>query len=486
MRLVHPIISLLLLSGFGCAVPAVEEPDGSFGAQSMPWSVIENGERTSLSMRAGDVREWRYDALEGERLSVTAFANVVRTASDDAVVTTEIFDAAGVRLASGRDVASPGCCGGGWSSSASPIRTGILREGPYRVRVTLVRGAPPSVSVRAFGEGGRLVFPAVTVPAQRFLPAPGRILLERTDGTVVTWQSGKRPAAELLPVSDRATVRGETRSCLVGDTGRPECWGCVDWTPGIPFEQRVTLPLDATRGLLLGGNCGWSSSVRQFACGIDAGGLARCFGAAFRDPTDRLDPDRPRLVATTVESLHAGGNQICARRSDQSVVCGEVGRPLATIAGVQAVDVAIGGRHACALDPSGGVRCWGNAYGQYSSVPVARWSASSPVVFAGTKRPLAGITKIVAGWSHVCALADDGAVFCWGGAERGQLGARTGTASTDALRVYALPRALDIAAGPDGTCAIVEGGAVACWGTGVLPPGTPALSIWVPRAVSGL
>ena len=73
-------------------------------------------------------------------------------------------------------------------------------------------------------------------------------------------------------------------------------------------------------------------------------------------------------------------------------------------------------------------------------------------------------TQLAAGKSHVCALALDGAVWCWGANYRGQLGDGGTTFSSAPVRVTGLPPAVAIAAGDRHTCAISSDRQVWCWG----------------------
>lgn len=78
-----------------------------------------------------------------------------------------------------------------------------------------------------------------------------------------------------------------------------------------------------------------------------------------------------------------------------------------------------------------------------------------------------GVSKIVAGRLHTCALLDSGEVLCWGDTSSGVLG-------VVGIKAYAKPgfpvelgagvRVIDIAAGLEHTCALLETHEVKCWG----------------------
>jgi alpha-tubulin suppressor-like RCC1 family protein len=88
---------------------------------------------------------------------------------------------------------------------------------------------------------------------------------------------------------------------------------------------------------------------------------------------------------------------------------------------------------------------------------------------------------ITAGYTHACALADDGRVFCWGSNSLGQLGAPAadhcdvpdllhgGASSPTTCRERAAPvtgitNATQVVASGDSTCARLTDGTVQCWG----------------------
>ena len=62
-------------------------------------------------------------------------------------------------------------------------------------------------------------------------------------------------------------------------------------------------------------------------------------------------------------------------------------------------------------------------------------------------------TAISSGANHVCALASDGSIMCWGDDDEGQVSDRTRSG-----------RFTQISSGDKHTCALRDGGAVICWG----------------------
>lgn len=77
-------------------------------------------------------------------------------------------------------------------------------------------------------------------------------------------------------------------------------------------------------------------------------------------------------------------------------------------------------------------------------------------------------TQLALGNGHTCVLYDDGAVYCWGQNDLGQLGigAMSTTPATEALLVPGLTDVVEISAGAgDRTCARTSSGEVLCWGS---------------------
>lgn len=78
--------------------------------------------------------------------------------------------------------------------------------------------------------------------------------------------------------------------------------------------------------------------------------------------------------------------------------------------------LAAGNNHACAIDNSGKLRCWGdNSNGQLGVESTAR--VEVPTEVGG----VAGWTAISAGAQHTCGIRE-GIAFCWGGNDMGEVG----------------------------------------------------------------
>lgn len=148
--------------------------------------------------------------------------------------------------------------------------------------------------------------------------------------------------------------------------------------------------------------------------------------------------------------------------------------------------LAVGGDTTCALTKSGAVSCWGSgAYGALGDGSVNDLSVS-PVP---SSQLVAGITQIVLGDHHGCALDSGGAVSCWGDDLQGQLGDGQRNPRGTVAPSQSPAKMANLTAGALHTCALSTGGGVWCWGDntyGQLGSMNTASSSVVPVAVTGL
>jgi alpha-tubulin suppressor-like RCC1 family protein len=264
---------------------------------------------------------------------------------------------------------------------------------------------------------------------------------------------------------------------------------------------------------------------RDHTCAVLSDGGLMCWGAngygqlGDGSTADRQSPVQA-AVGDSVRSVSAGGMHTCAALFGGSVNCwgynayGQLGHgdtapysAFPVTAGIggdgEAIDVAGGGAHTCAVLSGGSAFCWGlNNYGQLGNGgTVILSSAPAPVQLSGSSIAV----ETAAGWFHSCAGLDDGSLRCWGDNRSGQLG--DGQAISDSNLPLAVLLSGDTASletdgGGDSqwahTCALLADGGVRCWGengygqlgddnapvdSGV--PVVPVLGITAEKAVTG-
>jgi Regulator of chromosome condensation (RCC1) repeat len=147
--------------------------------------------------------------------------------------------------------------------------------------------------------------------------------------------------------------------------------------------------------------------------------------------------------------------------------------------GIATPAVAAGQGHSCALGHTGLVWCWGaNSDGELGNGGTSR--SDTPVPAVGLPLGLhSGVTAIVAGQYHSCALTRLGAVLCWGYDANGELGdGQVETQSSTPVPVIGLSGgAVSISAGGYDTCVITTAEVELCWGaaSGATTPTRPNL-----------
>lgn len=128
----------------------------------------------------------------------------------------------------------------------------------------------------------------------------------------------------------------------------------------------------------------------------------------------------------------------------------------------EAVHLAAGRRHTCAVSTVGAVACWGdNTSGQLGD-GTNEGPRTVPVDVVGLDSDVVAVT---AGYSHTCALMSAGTVKCWGSNSAGRLGIDSNILNTYTPVEVPLPsgRVTSISAGYAHTCAVTSGNVV-CWG----------------------
>lgn len=318
----------------------------------------------------------------------------------------------------------------------------------------------------------------------------------RADGSVRCWglntngQLGDGTAFQRLDAS-RAVVGlnnavaiavGFRHTCALDSAGTARCWGANDFGQlGNGTTNPSLTPSSATG---VSGTIGARGIVTglSFTCARRGTGAVACWGLDANGQLGNGDPlanlSTPGVVTglNDAVALASGDSHVCALRSNGTVACwgdnssGEVGggttnrpAPIAVAGIAGAVSVAVGRDYSCTLLQDGTVRCWGgNARGQLGNNSVlASQNPVSPLFLSGA----IAITASPAG-RHTCALLVDGTVRCWGDNARGQLGdGSSGSFSPFPVTVAGLSNVVSVAAGLDHTCAVLANGSARCWGS---------------------
>lgn len=316
-----------------------------------------------------------------------------------------------------------------------------------------------------------------------------------------------------LPIQHVMQISASSvHNCALLDDGTVRCWGEVEKgaSEGQHHANIRTRPEpmrnlpSAIQSVIAGG-----VNSYEFACAITAEGGVTCWGDNLYGQLgndsfypEHLTPVDVVQLRTTVQVVALGDRHSCALLTDQSVMCwgnnvqGQLGDGTNTNRRAP-VDVtllsgpvrAIGadGSHSCALLTSGTVQCWGNnEAGQLGDGTTV--ASTTPVTVTGLSE---GVSAIVLGRSHSCALLQSGTLQCWGDNTAGQLGAASQQPqSTTPVDVANLATDVTLAAaGANHTCAHLADAEVVCWGDnhwGQLGHGTAALSSTVPVNVVGL
>ncbi len=272
----------------------------------------------------------------------------------------------------------------------------------------------------------------------------------RQGGSVWCWSSsGVIPLAGDGSVGDRwppvrvpglsnvvAIDTGYLQTCALVADGTVSCWGASFVGAPAPTPKKVP-GLTGVIGLEVGS---------ESACALDGNGRVSCWG---------------RLASTGVLGDGSGQDSIT---------------PVQVAGLTDATSVTVQGLRACATRRSGQAVCWGNSFlgdgtvGRSMTPVVVRDSISGD--------PVTDIVQIDGGDDYACVLRQDDQVYCWGSSSSGRWGLApdpwTDTTSVS-VPVVGLPPIASFDATRFHLCAVALDGDVYCWGdnsSGQLGDGT--------------
>jgi alpha-tubulin suppressor-like RCC1 family protein len=277
-------------------------------------------------------------------------------------------------------------------------------------------------------------------------------------------------------------VAGQRHACGLTTTGEAYCWGDNE-AARLGMGSRgghQRAPVVVSGGyrfieIAAGGNT---------TCALEVTLQAVCWGLNHHAQLgigNTFTPTVPAPVSTAVRfrGLALGDGHVCGVATAGTLHCwgrlqrGELGDgrrgysslPVPVSGGLQFSDVQAGAHSfSCGLETSGIAYCWGmNWDGQLGNGTfMGGGPFTTPVRVSGSRT----FTRLSAGHRHVCALAPDGAAFCWGSNVSHELG------SGGSADRYNTPQPVSggiifasISAGSDYSCGLTSGGEAWCWGT---------------------
>jgi alpha-tubulin suppressor-like RCC1 family protein len=304
------------------------------------------------------------------------------------------------------------------------------------------------------------------------------------DGQLGVGDVNPRLAPALTPggADWEAIAAGREHTCGLRRDNSAWCWGSNDASQlglgGEDDEGGVLTPVQ-----LAGPPDAWAQLVGgdDHSCGIDGSGGLWCWGKnehgelGSNTQLEKL-PTPTQITEPPNDWRHvsAGEHHNCSVDWDGRLFCwgsnegGALGldgveqQPLPVLVSDTRTyaRVIAGGRHGCAQDIGGATYCWGaNDAGQ-----LGIGSSDGAVRTLTRVDPDPGFAALALGERHGCGIAGDGALWCWGANDAGQLGLGDSVSRDVPTRVGTASDWLEIASGDRHTCAVRANGQLFCWG----------------------
>jgi hypothetical protein len=259
----------------------------------------------------------------------------------------------------------------------------------------------------------------------------------------IAWPDGIGPGTfNAATVGAASVTAGKNHSCAITSLGSIYCWG--DNSAGQLGDGAVSRDAPTAVPVSLAGDLGGVAvqvdAGDTHTCALDAEGTAYCWGG---------NDDGELGIAST---------------SDAAIPA-----KVDTLADRTLVEITAGARHTCAIDDEGAAWCWGDNSAGQLGVPGQSPGTTIPVRVSTATGMTGPVVDIAAGGDTTCAATDDGAAYCWGEGDAGQLG---DGADRDADQPVAVSTAgvlagatvRQVAVGYAQACAVDDHGEVACWG----------------------
>jgi alpha-tubulin suppressor-like RCC1 family protein len=285
-----------------------------------------------------------------------------------------------------------------------------------------------------------------------------------------------------LPVYTQVDA-GASHTCAVVSNGTLQCWGSNDYGKlglpeprAYPYPTTLDFPVNVKAVTTAWGN----------TCALVRDGRVYCWGTNFNG--DLGCPIPTTIVSDTcttfasdygIIGMDAGAEHTCALQSSGGIKCwgrGEHGEngdgsfvhhfsPVSVLGIDSAVAMASGIWHTCAVSSDGTVRCWGdNGNGKLGTGNTISYAVPTPVV--GIDGVQTGAVAVAAALSHTCVLLRDHSIQCFGDDSFGQLGDGQYDESWVPWAAQPPMTASALALGYGYTCAVVAPDSVKCWGRG--------------------
>lgn len=235
---------------------------------------------------------------------------------------------------------------------------------------------------------------------------------------------------------------GKNHNCVTMEDGSLACWGAG---AGGQIGDGFYLNRDKARPISAMPNVSTVDGGDNFSCALDGAGTLHCWG---QNDVGQL-----------------GDNSTESHSQPADIVMTAIGSVASFCAGSE---------HACAVDSTGQLWCWGNrdngrtgsdsfSTNAYDTQPFETWDGENENLM-GASAGSGAVSEVVCGARHTCALAGGGSIYCSTDGTNAQDGNATTPSRGSFLKVSASSGYSAIASGDNHLCAI-KSGKVYCWGS---------------------